>query len=326
VPLAVVLAGGYGGSAWSYSARFLSWLLSGRAVEPPSAAEMTLERFRSIAAQLSPRELTGERRGAGDAFTLTAEDLAVAGGMPARSRFLGYYSRQGLELALDRAGLIQRVRALGFPRLALDLDLDSSLGETLRLRAAGLAEPLIEIRARRDRAAVPGLELLHIEWLLLQNPRARFTPERPRLPGQRHPGLGLLQEVMALMVVACERLHLDGVLFVPGHYHTAAQSRRRLRFLSPETEGRFRALQAALAGLALPEAAAAVEGGRVIDGATGQPFRWEPAPLLLPVSERAEERVSGAAYEAAARAAQQATALRLGPPAPRRRPRPARGA
>src|SRR5207237_777663 len=104
VPLAVVLAGGYGGRAWTYSARFLAWLLSGRALEPPSAAELTLDRFRGIAARLSPRELTGDGRGAsGDDFGLTVEDLAAAGGIPARSRFLGFYSRQGLELALERS-------------------------------------------------------------------------------------------------------------------------------------------------------------------------------------------------------------------------------
>ncbi len=316
VPLAVVLAGGYGSRAWTYTARFLAWLAGGREREPPSAADLTLERFRSISALLSTRELSGDGRGEGkgdDDFGLTAEDLAVAGGIPARSRFLGFYSPQGIELALERSGLLERVRARGFPRLDLEVELDNPLGETLRLRAPGVAEPLLELRARRDRGAVPGLELLHIEWLLLQNPRGRFSAQRPPLPGQRHPGLGLLQEVMALMVVACDRLHLDGVLFVPGHYHTVAQGKRALRFVSPQAEGRFRALEQALAGLTLPRAAAAIEEGRVVDAATGEPWRWQPAPLILPVSERAEELVASPAYEAAASAAQAATRVRLLP-------------
>ncbi len=322
VPLAVVLAGGYGGRAWTYTARFLAWLLAGRTIEPPPAAELTLDRLRGIAARLSPRELSGDERAAsGDDFGLTAEDLAMAGGIPARSRFLGFYSRQGIELALERSGLLERVRAHGFAHVEVDLELDNPGGETLRLRARGVEAPLVELRARRDRAAAPGLELLRIEWLLLQNPRARFTPERPRLPGQRHPGLGLLQEMVALMVLACDRLRLDGVLFVPSHYHTAAQGRRRLRFLSPRAEGRFQSLQEALAGLALAPAAAAVEEGRVIDGETGLPYRWEPSPLLLPVSERAEERVTGEAYEEEARAAREAAAFRLCPAGPPRRRR-----
>jgi len=315
IPTAIVLAGGYGGNAWSYSARFLAWLATGREVEPPSAAALTLDRFRGVAARLSPRELSGEGRGAaGDDLGLTPDDLAAAGGIPARSRFLGFYSPQGLELALERSGFLERLRARGFPRTSLEMELDNPGGETLRLRAPGVDEPLLELRARRDRATVPGLELLRVEWLLLQNPRSRFTPERPRLPGQSHPGLGLLQEVMALLVLACDRLHLDGILVVPARYQTAAQGKRLLRFLSPAADGRFRALQEALAGLSLPEAAAAVEEGRVLDAAAGRPFRWEPAPLLLPVSPRAEERVTGEAYEEEARAAQAAASLRLVPP------------
>ncbi len=329
VPLAVVLAGGYGGNAWRYTARFLAWLAAGREIEPPSTAALTLGRFRSVAARLSPRELSGDVAGAagGDDLGLTAEDLAAAGGIPARSRFLGFYSAQGLELALERSGFLDRLRARGFPHLALDMELDNPGGETLRLRAPGLAEPLLELRARRDRATVPGLELLRIEWLLLQDPRARFTPERPRLPGQRHPGLGLLEEVMALLVLVCDRLHLDGVVVVPARYHTAAQGKRRMRFLSPQADGRFRALQATLAGLSLAEAAAAVEEGRVIDQAAGRPFRWEPAPLLLPVSPRGEERVAGETYEEEAGAAQEAASLRLLPPEDRggRKPRSSPG-
>lgn len=303
LPLAIVLAGGYGQRAWTYSARAFSWLLSGRAVEPPSAEEMTLARYRARAARIALHELTGDDapgpagKSRPDDWGLTPEDLAAVGGMRPRTRFLGFYTPQGLELALERSGLLDRVRERGFPRLRLSLELDNPGGETVRLGSAGLAEPLIELRARIDRGTVPGLALLRIEWLLLQNPRARFTPERPRLPGQRFPGLGLLHDVMALLVVACERLHLDGLVFVPAHYHTAAQGRRLLRFLAPGDEGLFRALAAALAPLSLTEAAQAVEEGRVVDAATGEPRRWRPMPMVLPVSERLQERVTGEEYE-----------------------------
>jgi hypothetical protein len=316
LPLAIVLAGGYGQRAWTYSARAFSWLLSGRAAEPPSAEEMTLARYRARAARIALHELTGDGapgppgKARPDDWGLTPEDLSAVGGMRPRTRFLGFYTPQGLELALERSGLLDRVRERGFPRLTLDLKLDNPGGETVRLKSAGFAAPLIELRARIDRGTVPGLALLRIEWLLLQNPRARFTPERPRLPGQSFPGLGLLHDVMALFVVACERLHLDGLVFVPAHYHTAAQGRRLLRFLSPEHEGLFRALETTLSPLSLAEAAAAVEEGRVIDEATGEPCRWQPMAMVLPVSERMQERVTGEAYEERAVAAATAKSLR----------------
>ncbi len=141
------------------------------------------------------------------------------------------------------------------------------------------------------------MAMLRVEWLLLQNPRGEFTAERPPLPGQAHPGLGMLQEVVTLFVLACDRLQLDGLLFVPSHYHVAVHGRKTMRFLDPADEGRYRALEAALQGLSLAAAAEAVAAGRVIDAATGQPFAWRPAPMVFAVSERLREQVLGEEHE-----------------------------
>jgi acetoin utilization deacetylase AcuC-like enzyme len=302
LPVVIVLAGGYGLNAWRYSARFLSSLLNrGRAVEPPSTEELLLTRYRSLAREIEEHELTGESRQ--DDWGLTAEDVASALGGPRRPRrLLGFYSRQGLELALERTGLLDRVRDLGFARPTLELDLDNPAGDTVRLYGdPGRRELLIEARLRVDRRALPGMALLGVEWLLLQNPRGEFTADRPRLPGQTHPGLGMLQDLIALFILACDRLQLDGVLFVPSHYHIAVHGRKAMRFLNPADEGLYRALEAALQGLSLAAAAAAVEGGWVIDapaeGAPGEPFLWRPAPMVFPVSERLRGRVTGEEYE-----------------------------
>ncbi|HEX9944423.1 MAG TPA: histone deacetylase [Thermoanaerobaculia bacterium] len=299
LPLVIALAGGYGPNAWRYSARFLSSLLNrGRAVEPPGTEELLLSRYRLMARELEEHELTGEPP-RDDDWGLSAEDIASALGEPRRPRrFLGFYSRQGLELALERAGLLDRVRALGFERPVLEMDLDNPTGDTVRLYGdPWKRELLIEARLRVDRGTVPGMSLLRIEWLLLQNPRAQFTSERPRLPGQEHPGLGMLQEIVALFVLVCDRLQLDGLLFVPSHYHIASHGRKTMRFLDPAVEGLYRALQEPLQALSLAAAAATVEGGRVVDAATGKPFAWLPVPMVFPVSERLRESVQGEEYE-----------------------------
>jgi len=287
----------------SASARSISALLHrGVPIEPPSTGDQLLARYRAVARDLEPHELTGDP--ASDDWGLSEADLAMSLGVPHRpQRFLGFYSRQGMELALERAGLLDRLRNLGFRRPTLELELDHPLWETARLFAdPGHKELLLELRVRIDRQAIPDLALLRIEWLLLQNPRAHFTKVRPPLPGQTHPGLGLLNEVIALMVLACDRLQLDGILFVPAHYHTAAPGRRSLRFLDPEDEGRFRALHEALKAIPLPEAAHAVAEGRVVDRATGQALTWKPVPMILPVSERLAAKVDSADYEQRAEA------------------------
>jgi acetoin utilization deacetylase AcuC-like enzyme len=312
LPLVIALAGGYGLNAWRYSARFFSTLLNrGRAVEPPSTEELLLARYRAMARAFEEHELTGEAPR--DDWGLSADDVAAALGGPRRPRrFLDFYSAHGLELALERAGLLDRIRHLGF-QPTLEMDLTNPTGDTVRMYGdQRRRELLIELRASIDRRTMPGMALLRVEWLLLQNPRAQFTAERPRLPGQQKPGLGMLQEIVALLVLVCDRLQLDGILVVPSHYHIAVHGRKAMRFLNPADEGVYQALRRALAGLSLAEAAEAVGAGRVVDARTGEPVAWTPAPLVFAVSDRLKELVEGEAYEkAVAEAAErQAFALR----------------
>lgn len=305
VPLVVTLGGGYGREAWRYTARYAGWLAAGRELpQPPSTEDVTMARYRNLSHILTPRELTG----AGDDETWSLSEEDVMGGLagtPVASRFLGYYSKHGIELALERAGLFDRLRALGFqPRL--ELDVSNPAGQTVRLFGdPRRTELLLELRARRDRLTLPGFEMLRVEWLLLQNPRADFTRSRPRLPGQEHPGLGMLKDAVAFLVLACERLGLDGMVFTPSHYHLAAQSRRMLRFADPQDEARFRAFRETLAGRSLAEATRLADEGEVVDRKTGDPRPWQPAPMVLPVSERLRERLQGPEYE---RAVQEARA------------------
>lgn len=296
-PLAVVLGGGYGSEAWRYTARLCAWLVTGAEVpEPPSTEEVTLARYRYLARLLTPEELTADPEAG---WSLTEEDVyGSLAGPPRPSRFLGYYSRYGIELALEKAGLFDRLRSLGFPRPTLDLDLANPTGETVRLFSdADRGELLVELRARRDRRTLPGMEMLRVEWLLLQNPRARFQPDRPPLPGQSHPGLGMLTDAVAFLVLACERLDLDGLLFVPAHFHLAAQSQRLLHFVDPADEARFRALCEALGDRPLAEATRLVTEGKVSDRRRGGSIPWQPAPMVLAVSDRLRERVTGEDYE-----------------------------
>jgi acetoin utilization deacetylase AcuC-like enzyme len=318
VPVVILLAGGYGQEAWRYTARFFSSLRpGGQAVEPPTTAEVTLTRYRQLAGGMRTRERSAP---AGDDakeadWELSFEDLQPSLGGPQRpNRLLGACSREQLELTLERAGLLERLRQLGFPNPAVTFDLEHPGGETVRVHGdPDAGELLAELRLRIDRRTAPGLAMLRIEWLLLQNPREVFIPARPRLPGQEHPGLGMLRDVLALLIVACERLQLDGVLWVPAHYHTAAQGRRTSRFLHPADEGTFRALEQALAGLPLPAAAFAVEQGQVLDDATGAPFAWHPMQVVLPASDRLRQQLEADEFRRLADAAAAAHAFRLAP-------------
>lgn len=296
LPMVIVLAGGYGRNAWLYSARFFSALLNrGKAIEPPDFEESTLLRYRRVARDIAPHELTGDAPA--DDWGLTADDITpVMGGMRRSRRLLGFYSGQGLELAMERAGVLDRLRNRGFEP-STEMELGNPAGDTVRVYGdRSRKELLVEARLRIDRHEIPGAALLRIEWLLLQNPRESFTPSRPPLPGQKHPGLGMLSDIIALLVLACDRLQLDGLLFVPSHFHTATQG-RSLRFADPADAALYAALVEATRGLSLAEASRAVAEGKVIDERTGRPFEWKPMPMVLPVTDRLREKVTGEEYE-----------------------------
>jgi acetoin utilization deacetylase AcuC-like enzyme len=310
-PLVVLLAGGYGDLAWRYSARFLSWLLSGHALEPPDNEELTLVLFRQIKSTLDPAELTGTGATAG--WQLTEEDLAgMLPGMPRQTRFLDYFSKVGVELLLERFGILQLLRARGFRTPYLHLDLDHMLGQTLQLYTdSSRRQLLVEMRVNRSRRLVPSAEVLVIEWLLLQDPTASFASAAEALPGQSHPGLGLLREFFGWLVVVCEALVLDGTYFRPSHYHISVLARRFASFLDPRHEAIYRAVGRLLGHLPLRTASQLIEDRCVIDATTDQPLIWQGFPMVVPTSDRLQNLVAGTAYEAAVAAGAANVSFRL---------------
>ena len=297
MPIAMVLGGGYGLRSWRYTARFLGWLICGRIIEPPGNEELTLRRFRRIRSTIDPTALTSEP---GDfSWRLTEEDLAgIVPGVPRRTRFLSYFSRHGVELLLERFGILDQLRARGFKKLVVDVDLTHPVGQTVRIfNGPDRSELLMELRVSRDSRLVPKCELLVIEWLLLQNPRSEFGPYRRPLPGQSHPGLGMLKEVFGWLVVVAEVLELDGIGYVPSNYHLAAQSRRLVSFVDPRHEAWMQSLEKLLDGVPLAEASRKVADGEVIIDATGDALEWKGYAMVLPVSDQLKQRVTGDAYE-----------------------------
>ena len=298
LPLVVTLAGGYGDSAWRYLARYLSWLLSGRVLEPPTTEDLIIDRFRDLVQSFS----VGELRGSADEEPLLTEaDLGGGQGLASpETRLLGFYSLSGIELALERLGHMARLREIGFENPEVEFDFSAS-GQTLRIFGSrGRRELVLEMRLRRDRRTIPGEELLAIDWLLLQNPRARFTPARPALPGQTFPGLGMLRETMAATMLICDRLQLSGILVTPSHFHAVQQAHGQLRFLDPQREGLFRSFRKALEDLALGEATRAASAGRLRNTSTGETVRWPPSPMILPVKATLRQRLESPEYERAA--------------------------
>lgn len=303
-PVAVLLGGGYGPSAWRYPARFAAWLLTGRAVVLPDDLSVSLGRVRWMEPEggAPARGASGPARGgppAGgrgteDLFALSPEDLApVGGGPPAEAELLGRTSPGEVERDLERFGILGQIRARGYPSPFVQILPTSGLGPTVRVfGASDRSELLMELRVELDAATLPGFALLRVGWLLLQDPRARFAESRRPLPGQDHPGLGVLADVVAWLVTRCRALGLDGLTFRSSHFHMAALARRHLHFLHPEAEERFRRILDLAGGRPLAQLSRDVAAGEIADpGPPRRTLRWMDVDMVVPVTPRLKRRL-----------------------------------
>ncbi len=255
------------------------WLERTPADRTPRSAANYPEVFR----QLSPDELHE------DPEELTEEAILEDLFQPqSRSHhFLGFYSQQGGRLAMERYGFFKLLRDKGFdPRFGGDFS--DPQRQVLRVydRTDDPEHLLIRLEAGFRDLRLPHGEdcrMLFIHWLLMQDPRRDFAAGRARLPEQRHPGLGLFLYFGHLLKLMAVRLHCDGLMNHPAHFHNAILYGKVMHFVDPEMEGRFQALRRDLADLDLAETTRAVDECRVIDAA-GQPLRWRGAPQVMPIT------------------------------------------
>ena len=223
--------------------------------------------------------------------------------------FLGRFDEAALRQELDCEGILHGLALRGYEEVVLSMHLES--GEhRLRIRARGGRTSLVDLRLEETTMVVTdevvrrgGLEVVSVlfnTWLSLQDPLARFTPERPRLPGQRWPGFGLARVFYALLARWAREWGKDAVLATPEYFHNAVFYSPAFRFLSPREQGRFEALRRDLASWPVATASAAVAEGRVRDLATSGPFAWRPGVMAAAVGERLASILEGEGHRSEA--------------------------
>jgi len=291
-PAVVTLGGGYSDDAWRSSTDFIRWLLIDEAEVSEEPKTSLYEQYAQIAQELDPYDL---QRPSGE-WQLTEADLMgdLAGPRYKSTRLLDYYSRHGIEFALEKYGLADQVRKLGFTDLELKVNPTDPERQHLTLHATKDGEQHLlvdQVLRRVSRPAPEGIEppdeirLLYIEWMMLQNPTEEFSLRNPQWPGQDHPGLGIGEETMLMLFHGAQRLELDGLAHHPSRYHIAFIGRGQSFFLDPELQGRFEAIRETLAPLDLAEAAWKMERGEVC-WSDGEPIEWIPEDMVVPASER----------------------------------------
>ncbi len=222
--------------------------------------------------------------------------------------WLGHYTEHQILHLLEKFGILPALKKKGFANLIIDVEPLDPFAQALRIfnEKADADNQLAEFRLREvafSSQPLTGnapLTMLKIEWLMLQNPQAKFSPERPRLPGQRHPGLGLGKQAVQFLVHLAEAHQLAGVLNFPEFFHNAYLYWEYFRYCDPRLKGIVLALRRDLIELSLAELSWAIYLGCVNDANTGQTYEWQAGALVLPLDEKLKKHFGSAEYEQSA--------------------------
>jgi hypothetical protein len=137
-------------------------------------------------------------------------------------------------------------------------------------------------------------------WVREQDPTRPFRHDRPRLPLQRHPGLGCLRQAFRVITGMAIDLGKDGVACMPKFFHDAYifHRSRLFLFLDPAEQGRFEALVRDLRPLSLRDTSLALVSAAVSDR-DGVPVSWRPGYQVFPLSPRLTAYFNSPKYEQA---------------------------
>ncbi|NMB76796.1 MAG: hypothetical protein GYA21_16895 [Myxococcales bacterium] len=233
--------------------------------------------------------------------------------------FLDFYGREGLAAALEVYGLFDEVRRRGLGEPSLSFSRFEDTYDVLRIHGSASPHPLVELIAKtgplppevREPPGLGACNFLHVKWLRMQNPLAPPSPDKPLLPGQAFPGLGMGREVLSLLQMMAHRLDLDGVVEVPERLHNAALYFVRFRFLNPEEQGVFTSILRDTREHTLADLAWGVECGALLDLNSHKPFRWLPREQVLPRRGPVLEWLESAEYRDRARQAMERSRFQL---------------
>jgi hypothetical protein len=222
--------------------------------------------------------------------------------------FLGYYSEEGIKLALQKYGVFRKLKQRGFQNILTIVDTSDPYRHKITIyeKQQDQNNIIIELVLRKDFFTIhmPYTDPLNgktylgltIDWLCVQNLRGAFDKNRPRLPGQRYPGLGFSSVVVELLMIICWRLNLSGLINVPEFYHNAVFYSKIFYYLNPEDQAKYFALRKAFKEYPVDKISWGIDWGCVTDVSLQQPFTWFVKPQVVPLEKNLKEMFKSRQY------------------------------
>ncbi|RMD94573.1 MAG: hypothetical protein D6814_14345 [Calditrichaeota bacterium] len=225
------------------------------------------------------------------------------------SLWLGKYTPEEIRHALEKSGILPELRKKGMQHFLITIEPLEEFQQSLKiyhqqkspehlLAEARLREVYFKPEPRMQESfSLKSPRMLAIDWLMMQNPYACFTRERPRLPGQQYPGLGVARLVLRLLKALSRMHHLTGILNFPEYFHNAYFYRRYFKFYNPEKEANLYALARDLSPLSVCDMSWAIELGCVYPAEGDRPFEWTSGVQIFPLEKEVKAYFSSSWYE-----------------------------
>lgn len=213
---------------------------------------------------------------------------------------LNRFSEHDMFSIMQKTGMIEALNRHGFDDLNAFIDKDDANVYYLKLYS-GAPDPgnmLMDLRVTETRfmpkahffpddSFLPAYDMVVIEWLSLQNTHSEnFSSDRPQLPGQTRPGLGILNYCFAMMYDVARQVSKDGFLDIPEHLHGAIMYSKKFMFFDPANEALLRAVLRDLRGYSMSDLSWGIITKTIVNEVTGEPEIYTPSEQIYYASER----------------------------------------
>ena len=215
--------------------------------------------------------------------------------------FLRSFTAADMYKFMTDVKLISHLESKGFSDMKVEIDVDDAYVHYLKLYYKTISPEtlLLDLRLSESRFVpekiffeddmIHTYDMIVIEWLSAQNPLYKFDPTKPQLPGQRAPGLGILNYCFEMMYIVAREVIKDGFLDIPDHMHGAIMYSKKFKFFNPVHEGILRAIMRDLGKYSLSDISWGIITHTIIEEYKNEPQAYAPSEQVFYVSDRMRE-------------------------------------
>lgn len=223
--------------------------------------------------------------------------------------FLKRFTSDDLMRIMIDVGLVDHLSSMGFEDFKIDVDVDETYINYFKVYSGekSFENLLLDLRVSeskftpKQKLIEMGFEsktydMIVIEWLSAQNPKNRFPDNKPQLPGQKKPGLGILKYCFDMMYIVAKEVIKDGFMDIPDHMHGAVMYSKKFKFFNPMHEAILQAILRDLKEYTMLDISWGMITGTIIEKYKKQPQVYDPSEQIYYVSERLKRHFNSRKY------------------------------